>query len=1228
MTMAEEIKDVVQSDSISRRKKKSIQAERGLHYDDADLATQTLELQDSNNRVFALREDTPTGIRKSSCNKIITSHYTFLSFVPVNMFEQFFYRPVNLYFISLVPLQMWEETTTSRGMPTVLSPLTFVIVVAAIKDAIEDYRRHKSDRLENNRVVIRATNGGQKKIPWTEVQVGDTVLLKNHDLIPADVILLDTSDQSACAYVETANLDGETNLKVKAAPSRCMTYQESDKKTVRDNNAPEKSLEFWDKVTGNFECQQPDGSLYTYQGVLKLDDPVASIPFNAQNLMLRGCKLRNTTWAVCKVVYTGMDTKIQRNSTNKAPKKITLVERVTFRVLICFFIMQCIFCTIGAAASAVFETSDVEIGMHLYLNLDNKGTIDESFIKLFVIRFLTFILIFANFIPISLMVTMNMVKFGQALFIQYDKSLTYKGQNTVPRTSDLNEELGQVDSIFSDKTGTLTQNLMEFRRCCVQGISYGQGLTEIRRQVLIRSGKPVPPEPQPMAGGKITPCVNFYDPELEKNLKDAEKRLELFEFFLHVAINHTVNVEKVGDDFTYSASSPDEGALVYGARHFDFMYLDRQAEMITLSCPGYPNIKAEVLVSIDFSSLRKRSSTIVRFFHPIKQRNVIMLYTKGADSIIEARLSRQQREGDSWKKCNEIMQQYALDGLRTLVFAGRELPEKEFSDWYEQYDSASNAMTDRTKKMELVAELIEANLELHAGTGVEDRLQDEVGNTLEMLQQAGLKIWMLTGDKVETAINIGIATGLIQPHYEEGEMAVFDWDALAKKKEQVSKEVSREAFQHLKQRSRQDPFDADAVMSSLDTSGLLNASREIVESITLDARGESEKTRKKELAVNDFFTDCLVRARKDVNSIKAIVIDGPSLAVMLERPQEFVDFTSNCHSVLCCRVSPDQKGQVVRLMKTLGGRITLAVGDGANDCNMIRSAHVGVGIRGEEGLQAFNVCDYGIAQFRFLQGLLLVHGRYCYRRMSILVMYMFYKNVLVVVPQFLLGFVNQFSGMRLYLDLMYQSYNIVFTSFPILVFGMMDKDTSKENCYRYPQLYKLGVANYYLNFKNILMFVLLGFWHSFVVYYVPYGALAFSSGVVDGTGQVADLWVLGTMIMILEVVIANAKLIVEGSTINRASYFTFFLSAGFFIMFSMFTNFVADLPFGGFEAYGVTMRLFQTSISFLVILLSLVAALLPDVLFKIAQRTYFPTPVHKLEDAEPLLSKMNPRNDP
>jgi phospholipid-transporting ATPase len=168
--------------------------------------------------------------------------------------------------------------------------------------------------------------------------------------------------------------------------------------------------------------------------------------------------------------------------------------------------------------------------------------------------------------------------------------------------------------------------------------------------------------------------------------------------------------------------------------------------------------------------------------------------------------------------------------------------------------------------------------------------------------------------------------------------------------------------------------------------------------------------------------------------------------------------------VLACRVSPLQKAEIVKMMRAKNPlKSTLAIGDGANDVNMITAAHIGIGIAGLEGTQAARASDYSIGQFRFLKNLLFCHGRECYRRNSYLISYMFYKNVLYVIPIWMFGFYSFFSGTTIYDVYLYQLYNVIFTGMPIIWFAVFDWEYPKEEFMKHPRHYKIGLENIFFN---------------------------------------------------------------------------------------------------------------------------------------------------------------------
>lgn len=1089
---------------------------------------------------------------KTICdNKVVTSHYTVLNFVPKNLLEQFA-KPANMYFLFLMCLQTIPEVTVTGQIPTIAFPLVTVIVMNALKDALEDWRRHKSDREENEREVLAMENGKLKSRRWCDLHVGSMVVVRQNEYVPADLVLLSTSHEEGHVYIETANLDGETNLKTKMAPNQSF-------KLVGQHETMEQAALAASALDMYCECELPNEFLYTFAGNITVNaqGKKGNISVDEQHLLLRGCKVKNIAWCLGSVIYSGKETKIMMNSKKQKGRKISHLERDVGKLTCLIFAIQMVLCLIAAIASAIFETSEENLRKK-YLNLTDANGNARNALLVLLIRFFNFILLFSNFIPISLIVSMSFAKLAQIFFFYADNDMIYQGIHCMPRTSDLNEELGQVEYVFSDKTGTLTCNVMDFRKFCVKGITYGQGMTEIKRQVMMKMGKTVEEPPVAEPGAKRTPHVDLVDPRIDELMRNPSDPhyAEVHDFLFHLAVNHEVvpEFDSVGAMCGYSASSPDEAALCYGAMHFGFTFLGRDSAGVSVKLDDGEIMKVDILATIKFNSTRKRSSVIARFKEGDKER--LVLFTKGADTIILQRLAPEHQNSPETRQSMETLREFAEGGLRTLCLASRDLTKEEVDNFLKKWNEASLATHHREEKMDAVSESLEVNLVMDGITGIEDRLQDEVSDTIMKMTEAGMKVWMLTGDKTETAINIGVATGLLAAEQGELERPMF---------------------------------------SSADFES--------------DGNFNYEELQKKLRTVADQARQAYAEKRM----FEGMVIDGKCLELALEAQNEkdFVAICRTCTTVICCRVSPKQKGAVVRLIKQEEKAITLAIGDGANDCNMIMSADVGIGIRGLEGLQAFNVSDYGISQFRFLQYLLLVHGRWCYRRIAILANYMFYKNFVCVLPQYFLGAVSGFSGQKLYNDILYQFYNVFFTFVPIMVFAVLDQDVPKKASLKYPELYRAGKERMYMNVQVCLGWIASGVWHGLVVFFIPY--LVMSNGnTTHPDGKANDIWLVGSVVFFQVCLVTNLTVLLETCYLNWVVALGFFLSLLAWVLFQGYISGLHGVVVTS-EFYGSMQRLLGCPMIYLIVITSSAMALMADIHAKGIKCSFFPSVLHQVQ---------------
>lgn len=849
-------------------------------------------------RMIYLNNPPANAANKYVTNHISTAKYNAATFLPKFLLEQFS-KFANIFFLFTAALQQIPNLSPTNKYTTI-GPLAVVLMVSAGKELVEDYRRKQADSATNSSKarVLRGSTFEDTK--WVNVSVGDIIRVESEEPFPADLVLLASSEPEGLCYIETANLDGETNLKIKQAIPETSSLISTNELS---------------RLGGKVRSEQPNSSLYTYEATLTMaaGGGEKELPLNPEQLLLRGATLRNTPWIHGIVVFTGHETKLMRNAT-ATPIKRTKVERqlnILVLALIALLLVLSAICTIG---ELVYRSSRGNSVPYLMLDpLDSAGVVVQTIFK----DLVTYWVLFSALVPISLFVTIEMVKYWHGILINDDMDIYHPETDTPAncRTSSLVEELGMVGFIFSDKTGTLTCNIMEFKQCSIAGIQYADDVPEDRRATGVE-------------GAEVG--IHGFN-QLRQNLKDHESSETIHQFLALLSTCHTVIPERdeaKGGKIKYQAASPDEGALVEGAVDLGYKFVARKPRSVIIEVEG-KECEYKLLAVCEFNSTRKRMSTIFRC-----PDGKVRCYTKGADNVILERLSENNPHVDATLI---HLEDYASEGLRTLCLAMREVPEQEYQEWKSVFEKAQTTVSgNRADELDKAAELIEHDLYLLGATAIEDRLQDGVPETIHTLQQANIKVWVLTGDRQETAINIGMSSKLLS---EDMTLLIVNEETLTATRDNIQKKL---------------------------------------EAIHNNAEGSIEMD-----------TLALVIDGKSLE-----------YALEKDLEKQFYDLAVMCKAVICCRVSPLQKSLVVKLVKKYTDEITLAIGDGANDVSMIQAAHIGVGISGMEGLQAARSADVSIAQFRFLRKLTLVHGAWSYQRVSRAILFSFYKNITLYMTQF------------------------------------------------------------------------------------------------------------------------------------------------------------------------------------------------------------------------------------
>uniref|UniRef100_A0A2K6C5Q3 P-type phospholipid transporter n=1 Tax=Macaca nemestrina TaxID=9545 RepID=A0A2K6C5Q3_MACNE len=939
--------------------------------------------------------------KKYKTNVIRTAKYNFFSFLPLNLYEQL-HRVSNLYFLLIIILQSIPDISTLPWF-SLGAPMVCLLFIRATRDLVDDIGRHKSDRTINNRPCQILMGKSFKRKKWQNLCVGDVVCLHKDNIVPADMLLLASTEPSSLCYVETVDIDGETNLK----------FRQALMVTHKELTSVKKMASFQGTVT----CEAPNSRLHHFVGCLEWNDKKYSLDIG--NLLLRGCRIRNTDTCYGMVIYAdgyvfanlaGFDTKIMKNCGKihlKRTKLDLLMNKLV--VVVIFSLRWCSSCLVVAFSLRFLRHQNLQ-GQHYYLSGLHVSKCGPQRLLHLLGSSSCFSVTIPNcptFIPVSL----------GAAFGGQDPT---QGEPARPAARD-----GEGDG--------------------AQGVARPQPAAPRR------------PQENPYLWNKFADGKLLFHNAALLNLVRSNRDAAVREFWRLLAICHTVMVresrrECPGHQLLYQAASPDEGALVTAARNFGYVFLSRTQDTITIVELGEERVY-QVLAIMDFNSMRKRMSVLVR-----KPEGTICLYTKGADTVIFQRL---HRRGATEFATEAALAAFAQETLRTLCLAYREVAEDIYEDWRQRHQEASLRLQNRAQALQQVYNELEQNLKLLGATAIEDRLQDGVPETIKCLKKSNIKIWVLTGDKQETAVNVGFACELLSENMlilEEKEITRI----LETYWESNNDFLTKKSLSQVKLALVINGDFLDKLLVSL-----RKEPRALVQNVNMDEAwqepGQSRRdflyARRLSLLCRRFGLPLAAPPAED-----SADDSGARRRSEVLQERAFVDLASNCQAVICCRVTPKQKALIVALVKKYHQVVTLAIGDGANDVNMIKTADVGVGLAGQEGMQAVQNSDFVLGQFCFLQRLLLVHGRWSYVRICKFLRYFFYKTMASMMVQVWFACYNGFTAQPLYEGWFLALFNLLYSTLPVLYIGLFEQDVSAEQSLEQPELYLAGQKDELFNY--------------------------------------------------------------------------------------------------------------------------------------------------------------------
>eukprot|EP00462_Mataza_sp_D1_P001037 CAMPEP_0175093256 /NCGR_PEP_ID=MMETSP0086_2-20121207/2909_1 /TAXON_ID=136419 /ORGANISM="Unknown Unknown, Strain D1" /LENGTH=1538 /DNA_ID=CAMNT_0016366193 /DNA_START=38 /DNA_END=4654 /DNA_ORIENTATION=+ len=1315
-------------------------------------------------------------------NMVITSKYTWWNFLPKNIFEQFS-NLANIYFLLIGVLQTIPQSTTTSGVPTMYFPLAFILGVSAIRAIVEDAAIHKQDGARNGYKYDCLTSSGFKPCSAGKIRVGYIVKVKEDEMFPADMIFLASAYDKGHAFIDKANLNGETTLEVVTSVHDTRKFfviqddpnpppppppgdEDAEEAPVDDGNAVEAIEDDLDEVhTGaedfsklmelnlTIKYEAPNKKFDSFHGQMSVDGQDYHT-VDKKCLLMRETNLRNTPFVYGLVVYTGNDTKIQRSNLESGKprtKQSALMIKVR-TLLLGLLLWLSIMCLGGAAMAAIWQSSNEN--KHTYLGFEIT---DVKVVEVGLYAFFSWMILLSQIVPISLIVSMEMVKFAQGKFIQWDADM-YHGvinRRTRVNNSTIHEDLGLIDYVFSDKTGTLTQNKMEFRHCLMDHGEYGSKDTEIAKAVRNRAeelarkmnkhNNQAPPVEHSFSdlngalqipeqddikpeccqscccgcwwGKKPSrdevdvedkgplPCNEFSDEErlhmlqaLWGSKKDktpravspADKEM-LQRYMLHMALSNTVKPYYDGDELKFQAESAEELAMVKFAQSCGFTKKGQNPTVVeilpySITSDGHPVPMPEKtstrtfnhIATCSFTSQRARVSLIYQqvggFPNAKAKQNPIHVMLKGSDTVVLPLLhkpdNKDQAEYD--KHCNELHDEIsglAANGLRVLVVGWAELP----ASWWTQerrdgYAKVIHADGDDVEDAEFEEKFFEdletdAKIEYLGCMGLEDQLQKLVPETISDFLKAGIKVWMITGDKLETAKNIGLACNLVdsdmlpKPYHPGEHPKVLMESAHKSRLLEITGQWAEVGADNESMNRMFDLFDVSH-SGSLDKEELKYCFQALdlhvpMEQVSHILGGDLSCTREQFISLfaervlsplaiiendidraieryakipdHDMYPISLLVNRTAFQTLfpgKDVVYKGAMLKQLKHVRDKFFLLASVSKSVIFARAQPAMKKRMVtEIMERVPKARCLAVGDGANDTDMIQAAHVGVGISGVEGTAAMTASDYAIGTFRMLHTLVFVHGFWSYHRVSNLILFIFYKATLLAGVNFYYGFYSGFSGQQFYNDPLYLLYNVVFTSLPIIFTSILDQPLPRDVLENNPEAFRAAKRTRF-TVLSFIGWIGRGIVHGLIVFMVP--LLAFRTNpAIDDSGRDQGLWYVSTIVIYLVAIVPNIMIFYMTNNITVLHYLGLFLSGGGLFVLGAFLQLDLDLILSvNSDLYGYA-NVFHTNIkTILILIVGSASPFLIEMVIKLFQYNSYLTMTQVLRESHYLREVM------
>ena len=1090
-------------------------------------------------------------------NKFHLSRYTFFTLIPKSLFEQF-HRTSNLWFLVVAIFQLIPFQVNPTDSWTTILPLGLLLAITTCKDAYCDrWLRHKNAAFNNYK--FKCWNGQAfADIKSQDLLVGQFVVVQENELIPADMIII-TSTNEGKIFFDASKLIGYTNLEIK-------TPVEKTSKLV-GNDLDHPGL---NKLQGKLYLQEPASDYCKFTGLMKLNKFPGAIELNPSNCLFRGGIMKGEKAVIGLITYCGKETKVKLNI-HPTRRKTSRFEREVNNLML-YLLLVLVFLVIFSVFGFYF------IGT----GNTSKYSILEPLI--------TFTLLYDNITPISLFMIMDIIRLSQGYFLARNM------KNIRFNTETVNENLGQIEYLLTDKTGCITGNKLSVKMCVI-------GDRKFEPEIL--SG-----ESEAFTGADTNQLLDStYRLTVKSQSSTFDNLRNLLESTSHSSkMSHFMNCMALCNDLYQRngeyLGSEEEIALLDTARDLGFDVNMPEKDIYILGTNESVRSSFRLVESRSFTPERKRSRILLE-----DNEGSGILYVKGSPHAMLPLLFAAEPQMQSVKQHIQIMKER---GLRIMITAYKRISNEEVLETKSKIQRIKRSLLNPESRIEAMFKELEKNLVYLGLIGVSETLLPGSVETISQLKKAGIKIWMTSSDSLSSSVLVAKEASIIEPRSK-----VLD---LLKLTNELSccKALIQGASSYILNENSDLPFVSDPqalVRRRSRVSPEIHPSHNSDEYSTAasESLGYSMLNRlsKVDLKLYTKLNDILASPFSPAHLDYSIVIDRDTFQTALKY--------SECRRLLTCLLvcaksvcfvglMPMDKGNVARLLK---GNVKFqpmvaALGCGNSDINMVQASDVGIGISNGTDSLVNNYSDICVERFSQLGSLLLIEGHWFYTRISKVVLLFLYKNCFLTMVLFAYTFLCDFSGTSIFNASLLLGFYLFFTSFPLLVIGIFDEDVSADKIEKHGQIYAYGSNNMLFNWKVVLSYLTLSVVQGIILVVLVFVAFP---RIINPDGMTEDINILGTVIYIT--LVYSVLIQIHLSTFCYTLLY-FVSQVVSIILLIIFISIISQTSAVNSELLGVGNNFSGSPISMINILITSMVCILPSYALSIYGEIFFASVLNKI----------------